>query len=124
MVGSGPHKAGSHQLEPARSQQQVNFPNPKCDRNEENGRFLERSVNTIQTSRSHSRVGNHVSQRQNVEQAMQREINNLKRKLCHAQRRRSHPNPDLPSNDESDDDYRQRSRTPQSEIFSHEEEHY
>ena len=70
MVGLGPHKAGSHQLEPARSQQQVNFPNPKRDRNEENGRFLERSVNTIQTSRSHSRVGNHVSQRQNVEQAM------------------------------------------------------
>ena len=124
MVGSGPHKASSHQLEPARSQQQVNFPNLERDRNEENGRFLERSVNTIQTSRSHSRMGNHVSQRQNVEQAMQREINDLKRKLCHAQQRRSHPNPDLPSNDESDDDYRQRSRTPPSEIFSHEEEHY
>ena len=26
MVGSGPHRAGSHQLEPARSQQQVTFP--------------------------------------------------------------------------------------------------
>ena len=48
----------------------------------------------------------------------------MKRKLCHAQRRRSHPNPDLPSNDESDDDYRQRSRTPQIKTFSHEEEHY
>ena len=69
-------------------------------------------------------MGNHVSQRQNVEQAMQREINDLKRKLCHAQQRRSHPNPDLPSNDESDDDYRQRSRTPQIKTFSHEEEHY
>ena len=30
----------------------------------------------------------------------------------------------MPSNDESDDDYRQRSRTPPSETFSHEEEHY
>ena len=30
----------------------------------------------------------------------------------------------MPSNDESDDDYRQRSRTPQSETFSHEEKHY
>ena len=55
---------------------------------------------------------------------MQREINDLKRKLCHAQRNRSHPNPDLLSDDESDDDYRQRSRTPQSETFFHDEEHY
>ena len=36
----------------------------------------------------------------------------------------SHPNPDSPFDDESDDDYRQRSRTPLSETFSHEEEHY
>ena len=55
---------------------------------------------------------------------MQREINDLKRKLCHAQRRQSHLNPDLPFDDESDDDYRQRSRTPPSETFSYEEKHY
>ena len=55
---------------------------------------------------------------------MQWEINDLKRKLRHAQRRQSHLNLDLPFNDESDDDYRQRSRTSPSEIFSHEEEHY
>ena len=73
MVGSGLHRAGSHQPEPARSQQQGNFPNPECDQNEENGRFREGSVNTTQTSRSHSRVGSHVSQRQNDEQAMQRD---------------------------------------------------
>ncbi|XP_023884267.1 uncharacterized protein LOC111996512 [Quercus suber] len=30
----------------------------------------------------------------------------------------------MPSNDESDDDYRRRLRTPLSETFSHEEEHY
>ena len=55
---------------------------------------------------------------------MQREINDLKRKLRHAQRRWSYPNLDFPSDDESDDDYRQRSKTPQSKAFSHEEEHY
>ena len=55
---------------------------------------------------------------------MQWEINDLKRKLRHAQQRRSHPSPVLPSDDESDDDYRQRSRTPPSETFSHEEKHY
>ena len=65
-------------------------------------------------------VRSHVSQRQNDKQAMQQEIDNLKRKLCHAQWRRSHSSPDMPS----DDDYRQRSRTPPSETFSHEEEHY
>ena len=124
MVGSGPYSADSHQPESARSQQHGNFPNPECDRNEENGRFREGSVNTTQTSRSHSRVSSHVSQRQNDEQAMQREINNLKRKLRHAQRRQSHPSPDMPHDDEDDDDYRQRSRTPLSETFSHEDESY
>ena len=124
MVGSGPHRAGSHQPEPARSQQQGNFPNPKRDRNEENGRFRKESAHTTQTSKSHSRVGSHVSQSQNDKQAMQREINNLKRKLRHAQRRQSHSSPDMPSDDESDNDYRQRSRTPPSETFSHEERHY
>ena len=73
MVGSDPHQAGSHQLEPARSQQQGNFPNPERDRNEENGRFREGSVHTTQTSKSYSRVGSHVLHRQNNNQAMQLE---------------------------------------------------
>ena len=104
MVGSETHQAGSHQLELAKSQQQGNFPNPKRDRNEENRRFREGSVNTTQTSRSHSRAGNHVlqrrnnsralqqeevrgymSQKQNDRQSMQREINDLKRKLYYTQ---------------------------------------
>ena len=63
MVGLGPHQAGSHQPEPARSQQQGNFPNPEHDQNEKNGRFREGSVNTTKTSRSHPCVGSHVSQR-------------------------------------------------------------
>ena len=55
---------------------------------------------------------------------MQREINDLKRTLRHAQRRRSHPSLGMPSDDESDNDYRQRSRTTQSETFFHEEGQY
>ena len=124
MVGLGPHRASSHQPEPARSQQQGNFPNPERDRNEENGMFREGNVNTTQTSISHSHVGSHVSQRQNDEQVLQREINDLKRKLRHAQRRQSYPSPNMPHDDENDDDYRQRSRTPSSETFSYEEERY
>ena len=73
MVGSSPHQVGSHQPEPARSQQWGNFPNPECDRNEENGRFQEGSVNTTQSSKSYSRVGNHVLQRKNNNRATQSE---------------------------------------------------
>ena len=121
MAGSGPH-----QLEPTRSQQQGNFPNPEHGRNEENERFREGSVDTTQTSRSHTRVGSHMSQKRDDEQAMQREINDLKRRLCFAQRRQSPPPPgtDTPLDNENDNNYRQRSRTPTSEIFSHEEERY
>ena len=89
MVGLGPYRADSHQPKPARSHQQGNFPNPEHGRNEKNRRFREGSVNTTQTSRSHSRVGSHISQKQDNEQAMQREINDLKRKLRLAQRRQS-----------------------------------
>nr|XP_023914561.1 uncharacterized protein LOC112026109 [Quercus suber] len=66
----------------------------------------------------------HAFQRQDDKVAMQREIDDLKRRLRRARRRRSEPSPDLPSDDESDDEYRQRSRTPLSETFSHEEERY
>ncbi|XP_065635354.1 uncharacterized protein LOC136070026 [Quercus suber] len=55
---------------------------------------------------------------------MQREIDGLKRKLRHAQRKRPEPSIDLPSDDESDDDYRQRSTTPPSEVFSHKDKRY
>ena len=40
------------------------------------------------------------------------------------QRKRSPSDSDTSSNDEGDDNYRQRSRTPPSETFSHEEEHH
>ena len=81
-------------------------------------------MDTTQTSRSHTRVGSHMSQRWDDERAMQREINDLKRRLRFAQRRQSPPSTDTPIDDENDDDYRQRSRTPLSETFSHMEERY
>ena len=81
-------------------------------------------MRTTHTSRSHSRVGSHMSQRQNGNKALQKEINDLKKKLRCAQWRRSPSESDTFSNNEGDDDYRQRSRTPPSETFSHEEEHH
>ena len=120
MAGSGPH-----QPEPTKSQQQGNFPNPEHGKNEENGRFREGSVDITQTSRSHTRVGSHMSQKRDDERAMQGEINDLKRRLRFAQRRQSPPpSTDTPLDDENDDNYRQRSRTPPNETFSHEEERH
>ena len=84
-----PTEQAPHQPEPTRSQQQGNFPNPERGRNKENGRFREGSLDTTQTSRSHTRVGSHMSQKRDNERAMQREINDLKRRLCYAQRRQS-----------------------------------
>ena len=74
------------------------------------------------TSRSHFRVGGHISQEQQ-NRAMQLEIDNLKKKLCHTQQKRTPSSSDISSNNEEDDNYRQRSRTPPSETFSYDEEH-
>ena len=81
-------------------------------------------MNTTQTSKSHSEVGSRVCQRQNSNQTMQQEIDDLKKKLRCAQRKRSPSNSNISSNDEEDGNYRQRSRTPPSETFSYEDEHH
>ena len=54
---------------------------------------------------------------------MQREINELKKELHRAWRRRSLPDSELSSEEIDDATYRQRSRTPPSETFSGDEEH-
>ena len=65
----------------------------------------------------------HAIHEQADEKAMQREIDDLKKRLLQAQRKQSPPSSDVSSNDEEDTIYRQRSRTPPSESFSCEEEH-
>ena len=75
------------------------------------------------TSRSQSWGKSHVSHAKN-DRDMQREINELKRELRHARRRRSPPSFE-PSFEETDGaSYRQRSRILPSETFSYEEEHH
>ena len=54
---------------------------------------------------------------------MQREINELKRELRHARRRHSLPNSKLSSEETDGASYRQRSKTPPSETFSHGKEY-
>ena len=55
---------------------------------------------------------------------MQREIDDLKKKLHCAQQKRSPSNSNVFSNDEENASYRQRSRTPPSESFSCNEERH
>ena len=59
-------------------------------------------MHATHTSRSHSRGGSHVSQRQNDNKAMQREIDDLKKKLRRVQRKRSSSSFDVSFNDEDD----------------------
>ena len=55
---------------------------------------------------------------------MQREIDELKRKLHHARQRRLSPNSEQSSEELGESSYRQRSRTPPNESFSYDEEYY
>ena len=54
---------------------------------------------------------------------MQREINDLKKRLRRAQRKQTPSSSDVSSNDDEDASYRKRSETPPSESYSCEEEH-
>ena len=57
------------------------------------------------------------------EKDLQREIEDLKRKLRHAQRKQTPSSSDVSSNDEGDASCRERLETPPSESYSYEEEH-
>ena len=76
----------------------------------------------LNTSKSHSKVRSHVSQKQDDDRALQQEINDLKRKLRCAQQKRLPSSSDI--SDKEDGNYRQRSRTSLSETFSYKEEHH
>ena len=111
---------GTHQTEPSGSQRQDNFLNLEWEKDQDKSQ--ESSVQTTQKSKSCSRVKSHVSQRQDNNKALQREIDDLKKKLRRAQRKHSPFSSD--TSEEGDENYRQRSRTPPSETFSYEEEHH
>ena len=112
MVGSGPNPAES-----MGSQHQDHF----CEL--EQGRDREGSVCTTHTSKSQSRGKNHISPEENARN-MQKEIDHLKRSLCHERRKWAPSNSDYSSDDEKDKDYRRRSRTPSNESFSYEEDYH
>ena len=79
-------------------------------------------MQTTHTNRSQSRGKSHVSHAKN-ERDMQREINELKKKLCRARRRCSWLEFESSSEDTNDATYRRRSKTPPNETFSGDEEY-
>ena len=114
----GPHQedANLHQAESGDSQHNNSFVNLQQRGNHEG------SVHTTHTSKSQSRGKSHVSHAKN-ERDMQREIDELKKELHHAQRRCSSLDSKLSSEETDDATYRQRSKTPPSETFSCDEEY-
>ena len=75
------------------------------------------------TSRSQSQNGSYVSHEENT-RCMQLEIDHLQRRL-RRERRRGTPSSSNPSfDDDRDNSYRPRSRTPLSESFSCDKDHY
>ena len=109
--------SSSHQAESIASQCENPFVNLERRRDHEG------SAHVTHTNKIHSRIGSHVSQKQH-NKAMQREIDQLKKKLYHAQRKWTHTPSGSSSNDEKDSGYRRRSRTPPSESFLYEEERH
>ena len=85
MEGSSELQVNSPQAEPANSQRQDDFLN--LERERDRTEYREGSVHTTHTSKSYSRKRSHISQRRDDNKAMQKEIDDLKKKLCHAQRK-------------------------------------
>ena len=114
----GPHQGNDslHQAKLGGSQHNHSMVSPQ-QRGDREG-----SGQTIHTNRSQSRGKSHVSHAEN-EKDMQCEINELKKKLRRARRRRSSFGSESSSGDPEDVTYRQRSRTLPSEAFSSDKEY-
>ena len=80
-------------------------------------------MQTLHTGGSGYRRRSHLVHEQADEKDLQREIDDLKKRLHRAQQKRTPSSYDVSSNDDEDASYRKRSKTPPSEYYSCEEEH-
>ena len=119
QVAAGPHQVDVdlHQAKSRGSQ----HGNPRRSLDRRGGH--EGSVHTTQISKSQFRGRSHVSHAKN-DRDMQHEIDELRRELRHARRRRLSPSSEPSSKETNGSSYRRRSKTPPSETFSYEEEHH
>ena len=125
MEGSGSHQPtiGPHQGidNPHQAESGGSLHNHSVENHQRRG-DREGSGQTMHANRSQSCGKSHVSHA-GSERDMQREIDELKKKLRRARRRRSSFGSESSSGDTKDVMYRQRSRTPPSEAFSGDEEY-
>ena len=121
MAGLGPQQISPPHAESANIHQQGELHNLEHGNHIDNQQ--EGSSQTLHASRSGYRRKSYLVHEQADEKDLQREIEDLKRKLRRAQRKQTPSSSDVSSNDDGDASYRKRSKTPPSESYSCEEEH-
>ena len=120
MAGSGPHQISPLHAESANVHQQGELHDLEHGNDMDNQK--EGSLQTLHTSGSGYWRRGHAIHEQVDEKAMQRAIDDLKKRLRRAQRNQTPSNSYVSSNDEEDASYKQWLGTPPSESFSCEEE--
>ena len=121
MAGSGPHQTSPHHAESANVHQQGELHDLK--RGDDMDNQQEGRLQTFHTGGSGNRRRGHAIHKHANEKAMQREIDDLKKRLRRAQRKQTPSSFNVSSNDEEDASYRLQSGTPPNESFSCEDEH-
>ena len=122
MAGSGPQQISPPHAESVNVNQQGELHNLEQGNHVDNQR--EGSSQTIHAGRNGYQRRSHLVQEHANEKDLQREIEDLKKKLHRAQRKQTPSSSDVSSNDEGEDSYRECSETPPSESYSYEEEHF
>ena len=121
MASSGPHQTSPPHAESANIHQQGELHNLEHGNHMDNQQ--EGSSQTLHAGGSGYRRRSHLVHEQADEKDLQREIDDLKKKLRRAQRKQTPSISDVSSNDDGDASYRKCSETLPSESYSCEEEH-
>ena len=121
MSGSGPHQTSPDHAESANVHQQGELHDLEHGNNMDNQQ--EGSLQMLHAGRGGYRQMSHLVHKQADEKDLQREIDDLKKRLRRAQRKQIPSSSNVSSNDDEDASYRKRSETPPSESYSCEEEH-
>ena len=121
MVGSGPHETSPQHAESANIHEQGELHDLEHGNHIDNQQ--EGSLQTHHTGGNGYRRRSHLVHEQADEKDLQREIDDLKKRLRRAQRKQTTSSSDVSSNDDEDASYRKRLETPPSESYSCEEEH-
>ena len=121
MAGSGPQQISPPHAESVNIHQQGKLHNLEQGNHVDNQQ--EGSSQTIHAGRSGYQRRSHLVQDHADEKDLQREIEDLQKKIRRVQRKQTPSSSDVSSNDEGDASYRECSETPPNESYSYEEEH-